>query len=161
MSDPAIMPLRLSMATQARLEAHDWPGNIRELESVVEGATALAGTPEIRLEHLPEYLRTDGHRLHGFREYVGGLGPDQPKDLKGLKAAFERDAVLYFLVEAGGNRTRAAREAGLKRSSFQRAVARHGLQDFPHRLEEDEASEPREPEGRPRPKGSRGGRGGA
>jgi transcriptional regulator with GAF, ATPase, and Fis domain len=43
---------------QERLLAHPWPGNIRELQHVIERACILAGDEKsLRLEHLPETLR--------------------------------------------------------------------------------------------------------
>jgi DNA-binding NtrC family response regulator len=43
----------------ARLQAHDWPGNIRELRNVLERARLFADDGIVRAEHLPEGLGCD------------------------------------------------------------------------------------------------------
>jgi transcriptional regulator with PAS, ATPase and Fis domain len=53
---------RLSVEDQAmaRLQAHDWPGNIRELRNVLDRARLFADDGILRVEHLPESLGGDG-----------------------------------------------------------------------------------------------------
>lgn len=45
-------------SAMARLQAHDWPGNIRELRNVLERARLFADDGIVRPEHLPEWLQT-------------------------------------------------------------------------------------------------------
>ena len=47
----------ISGAAMALLERYDWPGNIRELENVIERAVALERTPTILVESLPAQIR--------------------------------------------------------------------------------------------------------
>jgi transcriptional regulator with PAS, ATPase and Fis domain len=49
-------PLAVQPAAMARLLAHDWPGNIRELRNVLERARLFADDGVVRPEHLPEWL---------------------------------------------------------------------------------------------------------
>jgi transcriptional regulator with PAS, ATPase and Fis domain len=49
-------PLVVQPAAMARLQAHDWPGNIRELRNVLERARLFADDGVVRPEHLPEWL---------------------------------------------------------------------------------------------------------
>ena len=54
-SPPSEAAARASLTQEAieALQAHDWPGNIRELANAIERATILAGGGPIRAEHLP------------------------------------------------------------------------------------------------------------
>ncbi|MCA1987821.1 MAG: sigma-54 dependent transcriptional regulator, partial [Desulfarculus sp.] len=52
-------PLTFSRAARAVLEAHDFPGNVRELGNIVAQAVALSDGPEVRPEDLPPYLRQE------------------------------------------------------------------------------------------------------
>lgn len=92
-------PPSLSSAALSRLEAHPWPGNIRELRNVVERAVVLCGEGLIEPEHLfPEDL-------------VGGLsGGDEPQD--------ERGRIMSALQECAGNQTRAAKLLGISRKTL-------------------------------------------
>lgn len=92
-------PPSLSSAALSRLEAHPWPGNIRELRNVVERAVVLCGEGLIEPEHLfPEDL-------------VGGLsGGDAPQD--------ERGRIMSALQECAGNQTRAAKLLGISRKTL-------------------------------------------
>src|SRR4030095_15458335 len=52
----------LSRAALELLKLHDWPGNIRELEHVVERAVALEATPTTRADRLPPNIRGEASR---------------------------------------------------------------------------------------------------
>ncbi len=91
----------LSSAALSRLEAHAWPGNIRELRNVVERAVVLCGDGPIEPENLfPADL-------------VGGLSGnagDGPRD--------ERARIMAALQECAGNQTRAAKLLGISRKTL-------------------------------------------
>ena len=90
----------LSSAGLSRLEAHPWPGNIRELRNVVERAVVLCGDAPIEPEHLfPADL-------------VGGLSGQAPGP------ADERGRILSALQECAGNQTRAAKLLGISRKTL-------------------------------------------
>jgi len=52
-----------------RLKQYTWPGNIRELENVIERATILTRGPVIVLEDLPDYWRGSSRRSSGSRPF--------------------------------------------------------------------------------------------
>jgi transcriptional regulator with GAF, ATPase, and Fis domain len=116
-----------SWTAQARraLEQHDYPGNVRELEHLVERACLLARRPALDLELLPSE-RTDAAPA-AIAELV-------PMDKEGLQAAreaavfeVERRFLEALMQRCEGNVSRAARSSGLHRSHLQRMLAEHRI----------------------------------
>jgi transcriptional regulator with PAS, ATPase and Fis domain len=105
--------LRISPTTLAMLQAHDFPGNIRELENIIEHAYVLCPGPEIMPEHLPTY----------FREQVEPPAPEPARRLQDL----EGQLILEVLQRCDWNRQEAARELGVHKSTLLRRVKRLGL----------------------------------
>jgi len=100
----------VSDAARAVLMGHDYPGNVRELENIIEHAFVLCRGGLIEPHHLPASIRG-----------AAGLGP-QPDmgalTLKALEAVHIADAVRRH----GGNRTAAARELGINASTLFRKL---------------------------------------
>ncbi|HEU4385993.1 MAG TPA: sigma-54 dependent transcriptional regulator [Anaeromyxobacteraceae bacterium] len=103
----------LEPAAVAALAAHDYPGNVRELQHALERAVALARGSAIGLEHLPVDIAA-GTSTAARPE--GGAGEFQPLDR--AVAAFEHEYVQRALARAGGHRTRAAALLGISRKSL-------------------------------------------
>jgi two-component system response regulator PilR (NtrC family) len=101
----------LSQAALEALVKYDFPGNIRELENVLERATALSGAAEIG----PEDLRIaplpgeEGDANGGAREAAGLPNLPLPDYLDRV----ERDAITQALARTGFNRTAAAKLLGV------------------------------------------------
>ena len=97
------------------LMEHDYPGNVRELENIVEHAFVLCSGGLIEVRHLPPEFRQD----------VAGVGkPAGPGvTLRELEAVHIADAVRRH----GGNRTAAARELGIDPSTLFRKVKALGI----------------------------------
>ena len=106
----------------AVLMAHDYPGNVRELENAIERAFILCEVGEIERCHLPEDLipRADA----GDRDAVAGAGTD---DLASAVRAAERQAILEALERNAGNRQAAARDLGLHKSTLFRKIRGLGI----------------------------------
>jgi PAS domain S-box-containing protein len=102
--------------TLAILMEHDYPGNVRELENIVEHAFVLCPCGLIEPRHLPPVLRGDADST-----WPRGKGP---RTLKVLEALHIKDAVRRH----GGNRTAAAKELGINPSTLFRKVKSLGLQ---------------------------------
>jgi len=95
-------------ALQAVME-HDYPGNIRELENIIEHAFVLCQDSLVGMEHLPAYLRRP----------TGGEGVLR----SGITLRnMERIAIADALRKHGGNRTAAARELGVDPSTLFRKI---------------------------------------
>ncbi|MFO7609322.1 MAG: sigma 54-interacting transcriptional regulator, partial [Candidatus Krumholzibacteriia bacterium] len=105
--------LALSPAALDALAAHDFPGNVRELDNVVEHAFVVCPGPVIGPEHLPETCRGS----------AGAAGPARGPTLQD----YEARGILDALARAGGSRTGAARLLGLHRTTLLRKARRLGL----------------------------------
>ncbi len=128
------------------LVAHDWPGNIRELENVIERAVVLSDGPALTLADLPPEVRqpTNSRRRTRTRLSLpvaspsGALptptrqqralpGPSVAVEDDGEPDAFERMQLVDALDEARANKSEAARLLGMPRSTFCSKMKKHGL----------------------------------
>jgi DNA-binding NtrC family response regulator len=104
------------------LLAHEWKGNVRELQHALEQATALASGPEIQLADLPASIRgpTDDPAVGGDRSSF--------KEAKQrLIERFEREFIADALARHRGNVSRAAEEMGMYRQHLQVKLAEYGI----------------------------------
>jgi PAS domain S-box-containing protein len=106
----------VSEETLAILMGHEYPGNVRELENIVEHAFVLCQSGLIDPRHLPPALRGDIDSTP-----TRGRGP---RTLKAVEALLIRDAVRRH----GGNRTAAARELGINPSTLFRKIKSLGIE---------------------------------
>ncbi len=106
-------PLRLAVDAEAALLVYDYPGNIREIENIIQRAVVLAEDDSIELRHLPEKLTRSPKRIR--------LKP-APTRFKEAKQevveSFERQFLQQCLSESGGNISLAARRAGMHIKNF-------------------------------------------
>ena len=106
------------------LQRHDWPGNIRELENVIERAVALEATPSILPESLPPSLRGTGPRSAGPPSDVF---PEDGLDLETHVREIEKAFILQALERTGGVQTKAAELLGMSFRSFRYYVKKYNL----------------------------------
>jgi len=106
------------------LVAHDWPGNIRELENVIERAVALESTPAILADSLPPNIRGDAPRVAvGSTEAL----PESGFDLEAHVKEIERGYIAEALKRAGGVQVKAADLLGMSFRSFRYYVKKYNL----------------------------------
>ncbi|MBO8162525.1 MAG: sigma 54-interacting transcriptional regulator [Brevibacillus sp.] len=98
--------------------SHRWPGNIRELQNVLERAVQLAEQGELQLEHLPPYL-TD--------KQVVREGEVVTLDLEAELAKTERRVLELALKKCQGNKVKAAQLLGIHRASLYRKLEKYAL----------------------------------
>ncbi|MGE9271282.1 MAG: hypothetical protein ACQKBU_10805, partial [Verrucomicrobiales bacterium] len=97
------------------LQQYNWPGNIRELEHLVERSIILVQKPIISEEDLPTPIRSAASlRTNSSSEYEVDTGI--PFHL--AKKRFEEAYFNSVIERAGGNYARAARIAGIERTAF-------------------------------------------
>lgn len=99
----------ISEKVMARLMSHDFPGNCRELENIIEQAFVLCHSSIIELNHLPPELRLAGQNDSGI---------SRPMSLKAL----EKGVIGETLKRCNGNRRQAARELGINQSTLYRKL---------------------------------------
>ena len=111
-------PVAVDPEALRRLLGYDWPGNIRELQNVLERAVLLAEQGVIGPEHLATTVRSSAAAL-----------PDTPvaaPELRGLEEV-EREHVIRVLAATGGNREESSRILGISRRTLTRMIQRWGL----------------------------------
>ncbi len=111
---------RLSDDALRLLKEYDFPGNVRELNNVVERACILAGTDEIGPEAFANLERTrDRSRAAGLdaqEAWIQSL-PDKV-DLRAVLSSLEKKLIERALASASGAQAEAARRLGLSRSDL-------------------------------------------
>jgi two-component system response regulator PilR (NtrC family) len=107
------------------LTTHDWPGNIRELENVLERAVALEATPSILPDSLPENIRGEVARVPGVP--TSELLPASGFDLEAHVKEIERGYIAEALKRAGGVQVKAAELLGMSFRSFRYYVKKYNL----------------------------------
>jgi DNA-binding NtrC family response regulator/pSer/pThr/pTyr-binding forkhead associated (FHA) protein len=111
---PAADGQRRSLSDRSKqlLQEYPWPGNVRQLRTVIESAIARAGQGQILPRHLPDEVRD----------------PD-PSDLTGVPTLEELETkhIRSVLARVGGNRTRAATALGIAASTLYEKIKRYRL----------------------------------
>ncbi len=95
---------------------YDFPGNVRELENIIERGVALAGSDTIEVSQLPDDLRE--LQITTFRKKEGKIPSLEDQ---------EESYIKWVLKEVSGNRTAAAQVLGIDRVSLWRKLKKYGL----------------------------------
>ncbi|MDX9958826.1 MAG: sigma-54 dependent transcriptional regulator, partial [Spirochaetia bacterium] len=114
--------------------AYDWPGNIRELENVVERAVVLCARRRIETPALPQELR----QIPGSHGAILPMGtPGNPAvsrtpaaaspEIRILRSEAEADAIRDALNRTFWNHAQAAVELGIHRSTLYRKMEKYGI----------------------------------
>ncbi len=104
---------------------YEWPGNIRELENLIERMMLLAPNNIITLKEIPVEFKT------AVDKAITTQTDDSKKPFKDFMRSHmenvERQMIIKCLEESGGNVTKAARESGLSRKGLQMKMIKYGL----------------------------------
>ncbi len=114
-----LLDVRLSPAVHQRLISYRWPGNVRQLENVLERMLLLSPTEMITLDDLPEELLPSSANLTG-------LWSDLPEGGISLEA-IERELIGRALEKFAGNQTQAARYLDISRRTLIYRMEKHGF----------------------------------
>ncbi len=101
------------------LVQYDWPGNVRQLQNVVEQLTALSSTPIIPLKQVEKALKEKALLMPGFQE---------------AREQFEREYLTGLLQRVNGNVSHAAKLAKRNRTEFYKLLKRHHLEPAQFKL---------------------------
>jgi DNA-binding NtrC family response regulator len=123
-------PVAVDPEAQRRLLTYDWPGNIRELQNVLERAMLLAEQDVIGSEHLPPDVRAP-HTSLAVPPAVAAADPAASSPLRSLDEV-DREHVLRVLRAMRGNRDETSRVLGISRRTLSRMILRWSL---PRRFE--------------------------
>jgi len=122
----------LSLEAKRKLETYEFPGNVRELENIIERAVALSSTDLIGVDDLPE---VKSGRIPPPE--VPGQFPPEGVDLDALASEYERGWVMRALEQTGGVRKRAATLLGISFRSLRYRLDKLGID----KGDDDEAPE--------------------
>ena len=113
--EPARTNVVFSQEAMRRLMAHDWPGNIRQLENIVERALAMTpGRRQIEVSDLPTELQTEAETTNP----VDVLLPEGGVDLQQYVQEIERQLIRSSLERTDGNKRKAAELLNIKRTTL-------------------------------------------
>ncbi|MBD3373810.1 response regulator [candidate division KSB1 bacterium] len=104
--------------TLMALQDYEWPGNIRELQGVIQHMLVMSNHPVLRYSDLPEYIRPSRRRVV--------MDTDSDLNFKEAKSKiiedFEKNYISSLLTKHNGNITKVADEAGLNRKTIYRLM---------------------------------------
>ena len=134
----------ISPQALATLKGYHWPGNIRELENVIERTLLFAESDRIEISDLPENIRTASgqiapdHRRARAEAPVSApraqpqVGNSSMKDIvRKATVELERELIINALKDTKGNITRAAHLLGISRKGLQNKMKDFGLRETP------------------------------
>lgn len=104
---------RLAAGLLAYLQAHPWPGKVRQLRNCMESMVVLARSATLRADDLPPSLRNGSSHAGPRFEIPDGM----------TLAEVERAAILHTLDRRKSNRTRTAKQLGISVRTLQRKLA--------------------------------------
>jgi transcriptional regulator with PAS, ATPase and Fis domain len=108
----------ISQEVMTLLMSYDFPGNVRELENIIERGVALTHDTVIETAHLPEDLKELS--IKTFRKKEGKYPSLEDQEMSYIK---------WVLQEVGGNKTIAAQILGIDRVSLWRKLKKYGLEE--------------------------------
>jgi two-component system response regulator HydG len=109
----------ISTSAAEKLVAYSWPGDVRELENVIERAVALTRYAQLTAEDLPEKVLNPS-ASHKVDDDDTVLLPMED---------IERQHILRVLRAVGGHRTQAAKLLGLDRKTLYRKLESYGAEE--------------------------------
>ncbi len=109
--------LSLNPKTMSLLQNYHWPGNVRQLRTIMESSVILTSGKEINPKNLPDEIRSETAPANSIRLRVGMTVSDA-----------ERELIKATLAEYGGNKAKAARTLGLGRKTLYRKLEEYSIE---------------------------------
>jgi transcriptional regulator with GAF, ATPase, and Fis domain len=111
--------MEVSQTAMKLLLSYGWPGNIRELQNVVERAAVMAEEGSIETGHLPAGLASESP--------VTARGMDDARPLDDRLAEIEKGMIIEALTRAGGIQARAAQILGINQRSLWHRIKKYNI----------------------------------
>ena len=108
------------------MQHYPWPGNIREMQNIIERSSVLAQEGIIRLENLPTVFR-DTYECCADDE-VNRRHASFKAERELHVSRTEKNLIKRYLDETGGNVAKAARQANIPRRTFYRLLEKYGIE---------------------------------
>ncbi|MBP7793000.1 MAG: sigma-54-dependent Fis family transcriptional regulator [Candidatus Goldbacteria bacterium] len=120
----------ISIEPRARgiLMNYDYPGNVREIDNIIQHAFAMSDSDVIKLEDLPVYLQniTPFQRLEEHNESQENSSENKQFSL----AELEKQAIIKAFNKFGSNHTKVAQALGISRSTLWRKMKEYNIKDI-------------------------------
>jgi two-component system response regulator AtoC len=107
------------------LKNYTWPGNIRELENVIERAFVLENTLYVTLASLPENLHPKSEKPSQFGD--SGGSSTVAIDFHAQKEQFEREFIIHALKRFGGRINQTVQHAGIPKNTLLRKIRKYSI----------------------------------
>ena len=121
-------PPRISEEAMAALQAHDWPGNVRQLRNIIERTLILAPGDRvscIEVDLLPTEILDNQNAMSGASTAMAIMG----SPLREARESFEREYLRIQIRRFSGNISRTASFIGMERSALHRKLKALGIGD--------------------------------
>jgi len=125
-SERRMQPPRISEEAMAALQAHDWPGNVRQLRNIIERTLILAPGDRvscIEVDLLPPEI-LDSHNAMGSASTTMAI---MGSPLREARESFEREYLKIQIRRFSGNISRTASFIGMERSALHRKLKALGI----------------------------------
>lgn len=109
------------------LKQYDWPGNIRELENVIERAMNLSWFDTLQIEHFKDYFKYRNISSTSYKKNNNISLDIKTFNLKELKEKTEKEAIKDALIITEQNKTEAAKLLGITRAMLYRKIEKYKL----------------------------------
>jgi two-component system response regulator PilR (NtrC family) len=139
-SDLGTAVLSITDEALAVLAKHDYPGNVRELQNILERGVTLSGGTVLDVDGLPEHIRGAPRSTLPTPVDAADL-PAEGVDLVALVEAYERALLEKALKATGGRKKRAAALLKLTFRSFRYRAQKLGIGGVDVDLEEEDREE--------------------
>jgi len=118
-------PLHIDPCAMTSLERYNWPGNVREVENLMERLVVLSDEAVIRVDDLPDYVVQNAPREP--QTSVEMSLPQDGVDLDGVLERIEDGFIQQALQRSRGNKTMAAELLNLNRTTFIERLRKKGM----------------------------------
>jgi two-component system response regulator HydG len=102
----------------ATFSNYDWPGNIRELENVLERMALMSETDTLTIDQLPAEIRGAVSTVEA---------PTLKEKVETISQVTEKQMIIDALNKTNQNRTKAAKLLGISRRTLQNKIKEYGL----------------------------------
>ena len=112
------------------LRAFSWPGNIRQLENVIERGVVITSSKSLQVDDLPDEIKAMAYDFNSSVE-VANSGQGLIKVTDQSKSDYmrrEKDKIFQVLSQHGGNKSKASRSLGMARSTLVSRMKKLGLE---------------------------------
>ena len=113
--------LNLSPQVVKFLQEYNWPGNIRELQNVLEHASIVCSGTTIEIRHLPVHIIPTNNGHSNVK--------DKPYDVREIVGRMEKELILSALATYNNNRTQAMKALGISRRAFYDKLRKYGIEE--------------------------------